>query len=435
MAVRALLSAGSNAQGQLATGDTEDAHAFVSCSFLGAGSAALPENTSRVRQVACGANHTIVLLERVQGPSGALTHELWGCGDGKKGQLGVAYDGSDTTVFRPLDLNLPGLRLEGYVIRTVVASWETTYVVLSRPEHRDVVLSMGADDFGDLGINGKGKAVHSTVHVVNFDNVIPTNHEEKKYTLVISHISAGPHHVVAHLCATYADGTELLRVVGWGTSRHGQLGAYKDAASGKPVPYLASPHLISLPIDPGESITSSALGTHHTVLVRGSGGLLSLGSSRKSQLDGIEALQNISMVGCTWNGTYAVSQQGDAWSIFSAGNHNKGQLGRPLHVKHNNPHGHHPLAVQFPFSSKTHDFVKMVCGSEHVLCLFRRKDMIVTSSPATEVWGWGWNEHGNLGLGSTEDKDAPVKIWPPSQEEHRTVLDIWAGYGTTWVLV
>ena len=189
MAVRVLLSAGSNAHGQLATGDTEDAHAFVACCFLDAGSAALPENTSRVRQVACGANHTIVLLERVQGPSGVVTHELWGCGDGRKGQLGVAYNGSDTAVFRPLDLNLAGLRLEGYTIRTVVASWETSYVVLSYPEHHDVLLSMGADDFGDLGISGKGKAVYSTVHVVNFDDVISTNFEERKYALEIKSIS------------------------------------------------------------------------------------------------------------------------------------------------------------------------------------------------------------------------------------------------------
>ena len=43
-----LLSAGSNARGQLATGDTEDAHTFVPCTFAGCEPGALPAGTQRV---------------------------------------------------------------------------------------------------------------------------------------------------------------------------------------------------------------------------------------------------------------------------------------------------------------------------------------------------------------------------------------------------
>ncbi|KAJ7360882.1 hypothetical protein DFH08DRAFT_360705 [Mycena albidolilacea] len=35
----------------------------------------------------------------------------------------------------------------------------------------------------------------------------------------------------------------------------------------------------------------------------------------------------------------------------------------------------------------------------------------------TEVWDWGWNEHGDLGVGTTENVSIPVKIWPREARE------------------
>ena len=81
-----LLSAGSNARGQLATGDVEDAHTFTPCNFVDCTPGTLPEAAASVLQIACGANHTLVLLSRKEGGT-----ELWGCGDGSKGQLGPSY--------------------------------------------------------------------------------------------------------------------------------------------------------------------------------------------------------------------------------------------------------------------------------------------------------------------------------------------------------
>ncbi|KAJ3555422.1 hypothetical protein NM688_g2587 [Phlebia brevispora] len=287
-----------------------------------------------------------------------------------------------------------------------------------------------------VGVGGAGKAMQRSgmIHVVKLKEAVPVLQENKDYTLKIGTLTSGPHHVVIHLTLTCTDGMEEQHVLGWGTARHGQIGPHKDPSTGKPVPFLPSPTpLFSADSQGNESLVSSALGTHHTVLLLSSGRLQPLGSNRKGQLDGVDSLQDVAAVGCTWNGTYAAVRRGNSWSIISAGNHNKGQLGRPVQFGDNNPHGH-SLAVHFPFSHETHSLVKMACGSEHILCLFSRKEADSNDRPLTEVWGWGWNEHGNLGIGTIQDTDAPIKIWPTAAD-HRIAVDVWAGNGTSWILV
>lgn len=431
MPFRALLASGSNAQGQLASGGTDDAHAFVECKFLGRPHAGQPNQVPNIIQVACGANHTIILVDPTAGPYASTTRELWGCGDGRKGQLGrLAESATGLSSFTRLDLELlHSPDLHDFRVEAVAASWETSYVALSYPGRSDVLLSLGADDYGDLGIGGKSKSP-DTVHVVDLATAAGATEECK---LSIRSLSSGPHHILVHLTISEIDGSTRECTLGWGTSRHGQLGAHRDPASGKPLPFLSSPVRLVLP-DEEQGVIASALGTHHSILLHPSGRLTALGSDRKGQLDGADALEGVSAVGCTWNGTYAVQHDGPTWSVVSIGNHNKGQLGRPIHVKHGGPHGH-PMAVHFPFSHDTHSLVKMACGSEHILCLFTRTDGNEEDASQAEVWAWGWNEHGNLGLRHTQDQDVPVKIWPPSQGDSRQAVDVWAGYGTSWILV
>ena len=107
--------------------------------------------------------------------------------------------------------------------------------------------------------------------------------------------------------------------------------------------------------------------------------------------------------------------------LLSAGANARGQLGRddspvlPL------------AAARFPDDVHVLNFA---CGSEHVLA-------IVESQGMAEVWGWGWNEHGNLGIGSLSDVNVPVKIWPPATAAPgwRTgdAVSVWAGCGTSWI--
>ena len=99
------------------------------------------------------------------------------------------------------------------------------------------------------------------------------------------------------------------------------------------------------------------------------------------------------------------------------------------------PDARGPGAVHFAFGGGAAGggrVERLVCGSEHVVCLVEREGDV----GRREVWGWGWNEHGNLGVGHTEDVDAPVRVWPPAGETASAeVVDLWAGCGTSWVLV
>ena len=417
-----LYSAGSNARGQLATGDTEDAHTFAPCLFEGSLPGRLPDDTTAVLDIACGANHTLVLLER----SG--TREVWGCGDGRRGQLGPSHDREGSTAFRPLDLShVEGL--EGYVPRAVAAGWETSYVVLSSPAKSDVLISMGADDFGNLGIGGgKGLAAAHSIHRVPLLSAFPELPEGEQILNVRS-LGAGPHHVVAAVSLTMADGPTTEALVGWGTARHGQLGdAMPNKQKGAPI--QTSPraiHMAGERLAPG-TVSHSALGNQHTVFLHSAAKVSGMGSNRKSQIELLETVEDACDVACTWNGTYLLIRSGSRDEIVATGSNNHGQLGRGTVGTSG------ALArVDFPPSMGLRRILKLACGSEHVLCLVE-----VDSHETTrrEVWGWGWNEHGNLGLRTTEDAHVPVRIWPAEGSiAVGRPLSVWGGNGTSWILI
>ena len=221
-----LVSAGSNAQGQLATGDCEDAHVFTNCCFQDCEPGRLPAGVNNFVQIAFGSNHTLVLLDGVQDASSSPKRELWGSGDGSKYQLGLSVNTS-TPIFVPIELGLATLGLRDYTIKTIAACWETSYVVLSHPEQGDVLLSMGSDDFGDLGIGGLAKSSgHAKpIHRVEFTpDCLGT---EDVSSVRVHSLRAGSHHVIAQLSVEYPDKTVRERLVGWGTSRHGQLGTHR----------------------------------------------------------------------------------------------------------------------------------------------------------------------------------------------------------------
>ncbi|KAI0706101.1 RCC1/BLIP-II [Cytidiella melzeri] len=294
---------------------------------------------------------------------------------------------------------------------------------------------MGADDFGDLGVGGasaKGKQVDGAVHVVDLrtQDVLGNT---PAVTVSIKSVVTGPHNVVVHLIALDEDGRAVEYLMGWGTSRHGQLGDWKDSNKGHPIPFISSPRSLPLPQE-NCGILQVAMGTHHTVVLHPSGRVSALGSNRKGQLAALEDLQAVSNIGCTWNGTYAIVGHEDSWSVVSIGSHTKGQLGR--HLAKEGAQTHVPGNVCFSFSQGTHRLSKLACGSEHVLALF--KAVRDASQPShTEVWGWGWNEHGNLGLGHTVDQELPVRLWPPplAMGHQPQAVDVWAGCGTSWILL
>ncbi|PFH49784.1 hypothetical protein AMATHDRAFT_48393 [Amanita thiersii Skay4041] len=431
-----LLSAGSNAQGQLGNATIDDSHVFQTCSFHGCQRGTLPPGTSKVTCVSSGANHTLVLLERNHDSHSLQPSiELWGCGSGIRGQLGPAFR-SQTSFFQPIQLPLKQYGLDGYSYKAACASWETTYIVLGCQGRGDVLVSMGANDFGDLGVDSKGKGNENShaIHIVSFDHLVVKGRRISSDSVLVKSISTGQHHVVVHLHATLTDASTQSLLVGWGTCRHGQLGTTATSVNKRlPVQtFIPVPKLI-LVNEPDSDVTGVSLGSQHTVILHASKHLTSLGSNRKGQLSGLQSLSNVHDIACTWNGTYVmVGKEAGGCYIFSGGSNSHGQLG---HTEHKTGYHDSPIhaAVELPEWLPTSMVKRMVCGSEHVL-LFTQKQN--NQRLESEVWGWGWNEHGNLGLGTTTDVHIPIRIWPRTEEEQNSayiVGGIWAGCGTSWL--
>ncbi|KAG9313879.1 hypothetical protein JVU11DRAFT_4647 [Chiua virens] len=442
-----LLAAGSNAKGQLGIGCHDDAHTFTPCQFAGHKPNQLPDPTSRVAHIACGANHTVLLLEHFDGST-----SLWGTGDGTRGQLGLGYDGplagksepkslADTnldvtriwTIFRELRLyrvELPGSK---YTYKAIAAAWETTYVVLSRPDSSDVLLSMGSNDFGAVGVGEDDGSRRAASHrpgepwPVDFGHIFPDDCGLAR-TVHVRSIHAGARHVVAQLECVVASSDESpshsqTALVGWGASRHGQLGQQSDG-----VRFVARPTRLPIHIH-DDPVVSCALGNQHTVVLHASGRISALGSNKQGQIPSLGSQVRICALGCTWNGTYMRTTEGEQDVLLSTGNNAQGQLGRGDTVESISTVD---AVVSLPVHRAISSFV---CGSEHVLVV-----MDGASQEGKSVLGWGWNEHGNMGLGSLGNITVPAQLWPRREvEAHdrypQKVVNIWAGCATSWLLV
>ena len=402
-----LLAAGSNACGQLGTGSLDDAYRFTPCVFGDSLPGTLPPDTQSIIQLASGANHALVLLRRADsGESDKSRNELWGAGDGSRGQLGPSWRNKtppSTSVFRPID-QVP----DGHEITSIAAAWETSYVAFSQDGRDDVLMSMGADDFGDLGVGGakkQGNEKERSIHVVDLINSIGS---VARGTLRISELVTGPHHVVARLTYVDLSGPTVQKLLGWGASRHGQLGVTSRA--------VTSPIEIQLP-QSKSPVTQVALGNQHTVFRHFDGSVTALGSNRRGQLGNATSLLGVTAVECTWNGTLAVTSDNCISLLSSGGMNEPGQPGLFSFT---------PVDLHLdgePLGS-------IVCGSEHTLIILNSAD------GHAKVLGWGWNEHGNLGTGDTSNIRAPVTLWPPPDGEESVddePISVWAGCGTSWI--
>ena len=408
-----LLAAGSNACGQLATGSLDDAHHFTPCVFGDLPPGVLPPNTQSILKLASGSNHSLILLRRTApGGPDKPWNELWGAGDGSKGQLGPSWKNRvspSTLVFQPID-QVP----DGCEITDVAAAWETSYIVFSRDERDDVLMSMGADDFGDLGVGGatkQGNGKERSIHVVDLVSPIGSITRE---TSKISELVAGPHHVIASLDYVDLSGRARRKLVGWGASRQGQLGTISRA--------ITSP--LEIPLDQSRPrVTQIAIGNQHTVLLHSDGSVTALGSDRRGQISNISSLQTVTAVRSTWNGTIAVTANDRISLVLSSGTNQAGQLGRL---------GGEPGFAPVDLHLDDKLLERIACGSEHTLVVLN------PVNGCREVWGWGWNEHGNLGTGDTSNVQVPTRLFPPAVGDiivEGDPVTAWAGCGTSWILV
>ncbi|KIJ24941.1 hypothetical protein M422DRAFT_274190 [Sphaerobolus stellatus SS14] len=436
-----LLSAGSNAQGQLGQSHLEDSHTFQACSFASSGSSSIETGSqselqaAKILSLCCGANHTFLLVEHEDGQS--TRRELWGCGDGRKGQLGSSHHTRNSTIFSRIDeqiLASAGLQAADYVIELIAACWESTFIYLRSRDgelrtSRGILLSMGSNDYGDLGIGSSPtELVYSAEpRRIPLEVLLEKQYSSKLNGFAMKRLVGGLHHAVAVVDVFLEDRTDSL-VIGWGASRHGQLGdipvfrtpakgKQKQKAASKLPTCIPSPIIIRFPDGNHPNITDVSVGANHTIFLLSTGKLVGLGSNRKHQLDSVGQANAIIGVKCTWNGAFSIrnTSPSDEWLIYSSGSGGKGQLGRS--------HESASLTVDFPLTIKNRSLLGVACGSEHILTFLSQESM-GDGQPQEEVWGWGWNEHGNLGLGHTDDEFINLWLWIPEINEHFHLLRI-----------
>ncbi|SCZ98868.1 BZ3500_MvSof-1268-A1-R1_Chr7-1g09298 [Microbotryum saponariae] len=472
-----LYSAGSNSRGQLSHRDQLDAHSFQPCHFTN------PATSSNliVHDLALGANHTLALCSYASTcPSEeeeAARMELWGSGSNQRGQLGPGENGRrDEQELRTSFVRIP---LEGllanveeeerqrhrirtqpprdeqdaeYDIISIACAWETSFVHLRRrstPDENvassDLILSFGANDWNERGIPSHTHFESAPVNIISFN-------ESTSSVCRITQLVSGPRHVLA-IVKDSSTGSSQSRVFGWGASRHGQLGRGGGIGSvGGSTTQLPRtferPYKVQLsdpsddrPIGSTRRPVGLAVGRDHSIILfedespQASQSVVLFGSNKQKQLH----VSNIPSVGenptwvypldkevtnicATWTSSFFPFKDG---TVQSFGSNTKGQLGRP------DPSSSDKEAtsffVKFPTPNvppQKVDITSLATGSEHILAIDRHTG---------DVYGWGWNEHGNLGLSRTEDVGLPEVVW--SAQDRGEVGKVWCGNATSFVFV
>ncbi|GAA5923058.1 RCC1 domain-containing protein [Sporobolomyces koalae] len=435
MSSHELYSTGSNSHGQLGLGSVEDHSCYTRLR--------LPRKC-RPLALALGANHSLLLADI------ADERVLLGTGSNSAGQLGegnseprVQFEPIERARYLPLQ---PGLDFMRYEPLKIASSWETSFVVLrhvpdgeqSEMKRSDILVSFGSNDWGERGIAG---GPHSAPSVVSFGHLFNGPYR-------IRRLEAGPRHVLALVEVVESDRDTRTLLVGWGASRHGQLGS--PDLSAKLPKTTPRPEIVPLP-EPfsARDIVDLACGKDHsvisllptpsssraTVILLGSNkhGQLGCQSEARSNLVPFSAISKgddtvAISVHSTWNTSFLSLPQ----IISASGSDSHGQLGRGT------PHEQvsKTMAMAAPWyrvKLPSSESQRLVCGSEHVIAL-------VEPEPSKqELYAWGWNEHGNLGLGDgdVQDRREPVRVFQVMQErlnEGARIVGIWGGMATSWIL-
>lgn len=402
-----LLSTGSNGANQLGHSGREDTASFQPC--------LTPLGLTAVGDLAFGANHTVGLFRTTDEADSCW--QVWGCGDGQLGQLGDGWTQTDDG-FRCLTLPLPPV-VGSWVPTHVACSWTTSFVAFARAPSSpssttatSLVLALGSNDFSELGSGIRGSIPLTRQHWHVFD------------AEAVGDLQAGPRHVM--LVLRGGDDANW-RVLGWGAARHGQLARQAERPTGEEDGQLSTlkhpvttdtPSLVLYAGDPHVEIDQApvvALGFAHSVLsFSASGTVIRLGGAlTNAGLHEPPPAPLAAPVQSTWH-----------HNVYRLPNGRTAAFGRPSALTAGESKRVVTLGAD---ESVVVDIQLLATGSEHVVAL----------TQAGTVWAWGWNEHGNLGDGSTVDGTNPKCVWPPAKDvgPGGRPLAVWAGCSTSWVLV
>ncbi|MFA6866250.1 MAG: hypothetical protein WCR54_01905, partial [Clostridia bacterium] len=303
---------------------------------------------TKCAEIACGKNYTLALTNN-------NNYYAWGNND--YGQLG---DKTTTCCKEPKNIVM-----YGGVKFIKIACGETNSIAISTDNNLYV---WGNNKESQLG-NGN-----------TYNANCPQNTTLKG--IAISKIASG----AAHALAVSNTG----KLYSWGNNDNGQLGDCTTQESNLPQQIILS----------GEKFNKIAIGETHTIALSDEGELYAWGNNSNGQL-GLNSnlsydipqyidVPNVkfSEVACGTDFSIALSNVGD---LYVWGKNDKRQLGDNSTVDVNAP-----KKLEF----ENVKFSKIACGDSHITAL----------STTGEIYSWGDNTSGQVGVGTTETINLPQKL-------------------------
>ncbi|GLC44604.1 hypothetical protein PLESTB_001324500 [Pleodorina starrii] len=304
--------------------------------------------------VSCGSSHSVALLS-------CDVVASWGRGE--DGQLG---HGQADECLAPKAINA----LTDAGIESVVCGAEYTIAVAPS---RGQVYSWGWGDFGRLG-HGDCNDVF-VPRPIEFFSGRP-----------VSRVACGD----THTLVVAADTGELFT---FGRNQNGQLGL------GHTNDCLSPQRVVALQ---GERVRSVACGSEHSLAATESGAVFAWGWGRYGNLgDGesqdrylptrVVGLEGVRVVSaeCGWRHSAVVSEDG---RVFTFGWSKYGQLGHGDHLDRTRP---------CQVAALRHCRITTVAGGwRHTMA----------ADSAGNLYAWGWNKFGQLGLGDMDDRSVPTRV-------------------------
>ncbi|KNC97488.1 uncharacterized protein SPPG_07403 [Spizellomyces punctatus DAOM BR117] len=371
-----LLAFGSNAHGQLGTGATDDASVPTTC--------LVPNSlTTSPLCLAGGANHSVIVT---------ADGSLLAAGANDRGQLGIPGT-RELHTFSPVAIPIV---FPSPVFRYVACGWDHTLALTSDGD----LYVFGSNEFGQLGLGVDTKQVDRPMRL-DIGTAVEKIAAGMRYSLIL---------------------TRDQQVWGWGANKYGELGEISkpETINGKGnfprkrAPSVYYPARLNVP-----PCSDISCGQHHSILLTRDGRLLGLGRNRHAQLGhspdtmpetripipiSLPADSLPIELFCGWSFTGIRCRSGRVF-IWGRNDHNQ------LSEANDEILSRGGRALQ--------DSTHVACGSEHGIAI----------NQEGRCMAWGWNEHGNCGVGSTTD------ITEPTVVRDRGVTLVGCGYGHSLIYV
>ncbi|CAA0834714.1 Regulator of chromosome condensation (RCC1) family protein [Striga hermonthica] len=369
---------GAGTEGQLATGSLRDEHSpqlLRSLSTLG----------PPIISLSCGGAHVIAV-------SAGGRVVTWG--RGTSGQLG---HGETINSLEPKIVE----SFAGFVITNVSAGWNHSGFV----SEDGAIFTCGDGSFGQLG-HGDYKSQCSPQKVLYFGS---------KNAL---QVACGMRHSLVLI-----RGNVENQVYGFGSGKRGQLGISRDKVKLITVPQITM-GLTNIRI-----ISVSANGDHSAAL-SDDGSLYTWGRGFGCASDAcvpsrLDTKFSIDKVALGWNHALLLTRE---MELFMLGGNRHGALTdlQKTSLSDNVPGKSKEGVVKIiPDQHVDSKILNIAAGAEH--------SALVTENGSIMTWGWG--EHGQLGLGNSNDQTAPQVVSLGSKyDDNHAISNVYCGSGFTFVL-